>query len=426
MCHCCRLTFSGCLRWGVVIAASLSWCAQVVPEDKPPETAPSVAAAQSVARILRSWKEREDRAKTLHCVWDTEKSSLPIPGESKVATRGVAVWQATSNNECWLGRDSQYRLETTTERRGGPTGRETNHQWTACGGRAYSSLSWAQNSTLPRRGRIFDLVRRRAGMGYLDQEMTPLAWSYRPSLRADLKPGQFTLVTEDALLAGLRCAKLRHRQGQNLSSFWFDPRRGDALVFWRWEVSGSIGSTLSLRYQPGKPNDPAPNVCTPSGWTVHNDDGSDDVSQVKTIEINKQLAADAFQIKFTPGTAVAVDLDGSTQEAYVVKPDGTQRTIFNLNTISSAQLRSVLLQRIGFTVDPGRLRDAIDFVRHVHRLAIAMDETNFRKAKIPPSSEVECDTPGIRVWELLTWFSAQCPHPFGIYEQKGQLVLKPL
>jgi hypothetical protein len=405
---------SGHFRWAAVIALTLALCSRAVPDDKSPEASQSPAASQTVDRIVRGWKEREDRTKSLHCVWNSE--------QSRTAKPGGRVRLAATKNDVWLGRDAQYRFETTTERTDRATRRtETTHQWTVFDGRAYSTLKWAERSTLPRRGRVFDFGRK--SLGYLDQELTPLAWVYRPSLRADLKPDQFTLVTEDALLEGLRCAKLRHRQGQTLSSFWFDPRRGDALVFWQWEVAGSVWSTLSLRYQSGNANGP---TRTPTGWTIHNRDGSDDVSQVKTLEINNDLPADAFQIKFPPGTAVAVDLRGSTQEAYVVQPDGTKRPLFNLNTISSPQLRAALLQQTDFTIEPEPLRDAIDFLHNRYAIAIEMDAASFRKGKIDPSLEVQEDTAAIRFWAVLSRLSAQCPRPFGIFERKGGLVLKAI
>ncbi len=154
------------------------------------------------------------------------------------------------------------------------------------------------------------------------------------------------------------------------------------------------------------------------------DDGSDAISTVKSLEINKELPAETFQIHFPPGTAVAVD-DGPTQEEYIVKPDGTNRTIFNLNPISP-RLRKILMQQTDFTVEPEPLRDAIQFVRQRYAIAIAMDEASFRAAKIDTSLEVQEDTAAIRLWELLAWFSAQCPRPFGIFEQNGSLLLKPL
>jgi hypothetical protein len=145
---------------------------------------------------------------------------------------------------------------------------------------------------------------------------------------------------------------------------------------------------------------------------------------VKSLEINKEWPAVTFQIHFPPGTAVAVD-DGPTQEEYIVKPDGTKRTIFNLNPISP-RLRKILMQQTDFTVEPEPLRDAIQFVRQRFGIAIAMDEASFRAAKIDTSLEVQEDTAAIRLWELLAWFSAQCPRPFGIFEQNGSLLLKPL
>ena len=176
---------------------------------------------------------------------------------------------------------------------------------------------------------------------------------------------------------------------------------------------------LSLRYLVDKANG-----LTVAGWTMSQEDGSDAISTVKSLEINKEFPAETFQIPFPPGTAVAVD-DGPTQEAYVVKPDGTKRTIFNLNSVPP-RLRKILMQTTDFTVEPEPLRDAIQFVRQRYGIAIAMDEASFRAAKIDTSLEVQEDTAGIRLWEVLTWFSAQCPRPFGLFEQNGGLLLKPL
>jgi hypothetical protein len=416
MIHRSSSAISSCLRW-VVIAANLALGSQAVPQDKPPETPQSRAALQTVARILDTWKAREDRTRSLHCVWDSEQSIGQKPGER--------LRLAASKNEFWLGRDTRCRFEMTTERFDRVTRRtETSVQWTVFDGRAYSTLKWSERSTLPRRGRVFDFGRK--SVGFLDRELMPLAWAYRPSSRGDLKPGQLTVVTDDAIVEGIRCTKLRlSGQDRARTSFWFDPHQSDALVCWELELSGRPFSSLLLRYRPDKSNDPAL-----TGWTERNNQdnshGAEDVSQVKTIEINRETPADAFQIKFPPGTAVAIDLKGSTQEAYVVKPDGTKRPVFNLNTISTKRLRDTLLQQTEFTIEPEPLRDAVDFIRQRYAIGIEIDAASFRKAQIDPSLEVREDMPGIRCWEVLTWLSAQCPHPFGIFEQNGKLVLKAL
>jgi hypothetical protein len=164
--------FSACLRWAAFIVIHSALCSRGFPQDKPPKAAPSQAASQpasqTVARILGSWKVREDRTKTVHCVWSTDESIPTKPGGRP---------EAVSKSECWLGRDIQYRFEKTTERPAGEKGlKETFHQWTAFDGRAYSSLKWADRSKLPRRGRIMNFGRR---LGVLDPELLPLVWVYR-------------------------------------------------------------------------------------------------------------------------------------------------------------------------------------------------------------------------------------------------------
>jgi hypothetical protein len=314
----------------------------------------------------------------------------------------------------------------TTERFAGAKGdQEQKHESTAYDGRVYSSLTWAERSTLPRRGKIFDFGQRgRVGFnnpGFLNLDMTPLAWAFRPSLWADLNQEKFRLVTEDAIVNGLRYTKLLRsdKSGRGGGSFWFDPRQGDALVYWDTDPSRASKLPASLQYQFDKANGP-----TLAGWTEPWNDGRDAIAKVKTLEINQELPAATFQIHFPPGTAVAID-DGPTQEAYIVKPDGTKRTIFNLNSISP-RLRSTLLQQADFTIEPEPLRDAIDFVRQRYQIKIAIDEASFRAAKIDTHRDVEDDTSGTRLWELLAWLSAQCPRPFGIFEQNGGLLLKPL
>ncbi len=93
-------------------------------------------------------------------------------------------------------------------------------------------FNWTEPSTLPRRGKIWNLGKSRIGFFY--REVLPLDWVYRPSWRASLSPERFRLVTEDAIVNGLRCTKLRgyDKKGWSLGSFWSDPRQGDALVFW--------------------------------------------------------------------------------------------------------------------------------------------------------------------------------------------------
>jgi hypothetical protein len=407
---------AGSLGWAVFLCFHLAVSSRAVPQEKPADAAKSAGTAKSgaspsVDRILRSWKAREDGTKTLHCVWDTAEA-----GNGKPGRRPALV---ASHSECWIGRDNQCRFQTNTERRGGPTGREKIHLSTAYDGRVYFSLNWTKPSTLPPRGKIWNFGQRH--VGFLTGAMMPVDWAYRPSLGASLSPERFRLVTEDAIVNGLRCTKLRgyDKKGWSLGSFWFDPRQGDALVFWDLARAETSKMPLSLRYQIDKASGP-----TVAGWTVTQDDGSDAVSTVKSLEINKEWPAETFQIHFPPGTAVAVD-DGPTQEAYIVKPDGTKRTIFNLTSVSP-RLRKILMQTTDFTVEPEPLRDAIDFLHNRYAIAITMDRASFKNAKIDPSLEVQSDTSGIRFWEVLTWLSAQCPRPFGIFEQNGSLLLKPL
>jgi hypothetical protein len=402
---------AGSLGWVVFLCVPLAVSSRAVSQERPADAVKSAAASPSVDRILQSWKAREDRTKTVHCVWDSQEV------RNGKSDRQPAL--VGSQSECWIGRDNQCRFQTNTERRGGPTGREKMHLSTAFDGRVFFSLNWTKPSKLPPRGKIWNFGKRH--VGFLTGAMMPLDWAYRPSLRASLSPERFRLVTEDAIVNGLRCTKLRgyDKKGWSLGSFWFDPRQGDALVFWDLAGAESLTMPLSLRYQLDKSSGPVV-----ASWTMSQDDGSNAISTVKTLEINKELPAETFQISFPPGTAVAVD-DGATQEAYIVKPDGTKRAIFNLNSVSP-RLRKILIQTTDFTVEPEPLRDAIDFLHNRYAIAITMDRASFKNAKIDPSLEVQSDTAGIRFWEVLAWFSAQCPRPFGIFEQNGSLLLKPL
>jgi hypothetical protein len=407
---------AGSLGWAVFFCVNLAIYSRGVPQEKRADRATSAGPAESAAasplvdRILRSWKAREDRTKTLHCLWDTAevRNGKPVERGALVAAQG----------ECWIGRDNRCRFQMTTERVVGPKGgNERKHQATAYDGRVNFILDWKEPSTLPRRGKIWEFKGR---LNLFSHEMRPLDWVYRPSLTVNLNPEQFHLVTQDAIVNGLRYTKLR---GSNKfgrpGSFWFDPRQDDALVYWESNGSETNKLPLSLRYMADKANGP-----TLAGWTVLQDDGSDAIAKVKTLEVNKERPAETFRLAFPPGTAVAVN-DGPTQEASIVKPDGTKRPIFNLNSISP-RLRGVLMQRVDFSVEPQPLRDAIEFIRVRYGMALAIDEASFRAAKIDPSQEVEDDTAGNRLWEVLTWLSAQCPRPFGIFEQNGGLLLKPL
>jgi hypothetical protein len=319
---------AGSLGWAVFLCVPLAVSSRAVSQERPADAAKSAAASPSVDRILRSWKAREDGTKTLHCVWDTAEVR-----NGKADRRPALVG---SQSECWIGRDNQCRFQTNTERRGGPTGREKMHLSTAFDGRVFFSLNWTKPSKLPPRGKIWNFGERH--VGFLTGAMMPLDWAYRPSLRASLSPERFRLVTEDAIVNGLRCTKLRgyDKKGWSLGSFWFDPRQGDALVFWDLAGAESLTMPLSLRYQLDKSSGPVV-----ASWTMSQDDGSNAISTVKTLEINKELPAETFQISFPPGTTVAVD-DGATQEAYIVKPDGTKRAIFNLNSVSP-RLRKILI-----------------------------------------------------------------------------------
>jgi hypothetical protein len=415
MTHRFQFGIAGSLGWAVYLCGSLAVSSRAQPQDKPDDAAKSAGAAKSapaspsVARILRSWKAREDRTKTLHCTWDTEEARNGKPARMALVA---------SHSECWIGRDNRSRFQMNTEH-AGRNGREKTHQVTAYDGRVYLTFNRKQPSTLPPRGKIWNFGQR--GVGFLNGEMMPLDWVYRPSLRISLNPERFRLVTEDAIVNGLRCTKLRgyDKKGWSLGSFWSDPHQGDALVYWDLDASQTSKLPLALRYRIDKASGP-----TLAGWTDSQNDGSDAISTVKTLEINKEFPSETFQIPFPPGTAVAVD-DGPTQEAYIVKPDGTKRSIFNLNPFSP-RLRTILMQTVDFSIEREPLRDAIDFVRQRYQITVAMDQASFRAAKIDPSQEVEDDTAGTRLWELLAWLSAQCPRPFGIFEQNGSLLLKPL
>ena len=330
MLHRLRPRISDLLRWAVLIAVCLAVSSRGRSQEKPDDRVKSTEAAKSagaaespaaaplVARILTSWKAREDRTKTLHCLWDTTEVRNGKPVE-----RGALV---TAQGECWIGRDNHCRFQMTTERAGPKGIKERSHHATAYDGRVNFILDGKEPSKLPRRGKIWEFKGR---IDFFSREMRPLDWVYRPSATVNLNPEQFRLVTQDAIVNGLRYTKLRgsNKFGRPAGSFWFNPRQDDALVYWELNGSGTNKLPMSLRYAADKAKRP-----TLAGWTVLQDDGSDAIAKLKTLEINKVLPADTFQIPFPAGTAVAVD-DGPTQEASIVKPDGTKRTIFKLNSI---------------------------------------------------------------------------------------------
>jgi hypothetical protein len=400
-------------RLGGVVCIGLNFSVSSMAQapEKPDDVAKAKAGPASIERIVRAWKAREDGAKTLHCVWDAREVRHGAAAKEQVL--GI------SHNECWLGPGGQYRFQMTTEPSAGRNGAQNRkHETTAYDGRAYYTVNSTENSTLPRRGKIQDFGGR--NIGFLNREMTPLAVAYRPSVLMGMAPERFTLVTDDAIVNGLRYTKLGTVGGKSWfkGSLWFDPRQADALVFWEWGQSGGAQLPPSLQYRVDKTNGP-----TLAGWNMPQYDGTDSIAKVKTCEINNEPPTDTFRIRFPVGTSVAVDLHGSTQEAYIVQSDGTKRTTFDLNSISPRR-RGTLLQTTDFTVEPEPLRDAIDFIRQRYQIKIALDATSFRAAKIDPALEVREDSPGIRLWEVLAWFSAQCPQPFGILEHDGGLLLK--
>jgi len=123
------------------------------------------------------------------------------------------------------------------------------------------------------------------------------------------RPDQHRLTTEDAIVNGARFIKLQNfgKPENRVESLWADPRQGDALVFWEVQASGAQFPPISLQYRRDQENG-----LIPIEWRTGPPDGRslDLISKVKRFAINENLPADTFQIRFPPGTAVAVDLEG--------------------------------------------------------------------------------------------------------------------
>lgn len=405
---------SSSLRITLLGAMALASCAPARGQDVQTNGSNAAAHSQTVSRIFASWRARQVRTKSFHFAWDTYTARH---GE---AVNNDESQTPPSHYECWVGRDDRYRFEASTVLPSKAKGSQRhNHEWITFDGKIYSVLRWTEGSTLPARGKLWSFLQK--APDFLNDKLRALQLVFR----GDRRPEQYRLITEDAILNGVRCIKLQSsgKPGDSIESVWVDPRQDDALVLWEVLGPGPGWPAVSLQYRKDKENG-----WIPIQWRVDNPDGNslDLVSKVQTFAINEALPADRFQIRFPPRTGLSVDFEGKSQEQYIVKPDGSKELAFNLQSIQSPRLRNVLEQRLNFPIDQIPLRQAINRFNAMYNVPIVIDARAFRDAKIDVSIEVSEEILGISLWEALGWLSAQCPRPFGIVERDGQLVLTHL
>lgn len=156
-----------------------------------------------------------------------------------------------------------------------------------------------------------------------------LAFRPLPTTTGSFSPSDFTISKERALLQNKECIVLQQplRAGVTSQTLWLDPSRNLVVLRYMESRSGKVGLKLDIQYT----NDPD-SGWIPASWEclASNPNGSLQeafAATVTTYKINGPISPDEFQIDFPPGTRVRDQRPNATVPEYIVRKDGSKRSL---------------------------------------------------------------------------------------------------
>jgi hypothetical protein len=236
-------------------------------------------------------------------------------------------------------------------------------------------------------------------------------------------PGEFRLVTENAIRGNRHYVKLQRLYGTGVFSenLWVDPSRGDVVVFFERMLRGRPVRTHAFQYE----HDPKQGWL-PVAWFFPPDDTKraewTNEAAVINSTINEKFPPGTFAPKFPPGTTV---FDETTNEAYRVAADGSKSGLLKFDSPAALRIYQALETTGDFTLVPGPLKDALNFLGARFNIEIVIDQNAADVTAIDLSAEASTKIKGLKVREMLDLWLKQCGKPIGYRIRKGVLVIEP-
>jgi beta-lactamase regulating signal transducer with metallopeptidase domain len=396
------------------------------PPPKSPSSAPPLAtkgpALPTLERILANWKAREERTRSLYFAWERrtffgEVADLRSKGKA-FSTRADARSRVVEFS-FWAEGPDRCRFDSAPLASPQPAA-------TPFAVKTHSVMNGATELSVEDPGNAAELpvchVWKRGGR-WRQIASTQILLTIRPlDAFVEGQQSQFRVVTESALVAGLRCVELQNAKDNDrwIERCWVDPARDDVIVAYELQFHPKDqdrpkdARTISIQYR----RDPV-HGWVPAAWTSQQP-GELSEDTVTKYAINEPIPAETFSLKLAPGTLVF-----EAREQYRVAKNGSKSEVVKIDSLASLRILEALASKTDFRIQPQSLKDAVDFIGARYQIPILLNQKEFAEAGIDLSSEVQFPRTGIALAELLKSLLAQGQKPAGFCIEDEVLKISP-
>jgi len=392
-----------------------------------PEKAPATtkgAAVPTLDRILANWKARQERTRSLYFAWERRTffgEVADLRSKGKAFSKRADARSRVIEFSFWAEEPDRCRFDSTPLASPQPAA-------TPFAAKGHSVMNGATAFSVEEPGYAADLPVCRvvaSGGHWRRIASTQMLLAIRPlDAFVEGRQSRFRVVTENALIAGLRCVELQSAKDNDrlLERCWVDPARDDVIVAYELQFHPKDEDrpkdtrTISIQYQ----HDPV-HGWVPAGWTSKQPvELSEDT--VTKYAINEPIPAETFSLKLAPGTLV---FDWPTREQYRVAKDGSKSDVVKADSLCSLRILEALASKSDFRIQPQSLKDALEFIGARYQIPIVPNQKEFAEAGIDLSSEVQFPRTGVALADLLKSLLAQCQKPAGFRIEDEILKISP-
>jgi hypothetical protein len=394
-----RFLIAGSLLFGMLFSTMPP---RALTADPAPESPSAGKDSAVLKRILAHWRAREDRIKSLHVTWRSQRTSL----------RARSPRSAEVRAELWLEGYTCFRVQIAPIPADRSRNGESSRTFDGSINRGLTHFRGSSNGGISKGS---------DGSQLHAATLSPLLLALLPFAHdaIDRSPNLFRVVSQNAVLDGKHCVKIERDQTQFVESFWVDPAREDIIVGWEQRPRNAPASLFAtVKYQLEKDQG-----WIPTRWTQTDSQfvrSLSTESTMTTFAINEKFPPQTFTLAFPPGTAV---VDETIYETYVVGKDGAKVDLLKFDSAGSLRVHQAFEQPVDFTIDPEPLKDALDFIATRYQIDIVIDPQAVKRGLIDPAVEVKVDDPGIKLKRVLELLLKQSPKPLGFEVRNGRMTV---
>jgi hypothetical protein len=381
------------------------------PSSPAPENGPAATkrpALPTLERILANWKAREERTRSLYFAWERRTffgEAADLRSKVKAFSKRADARSRVIEFSFWAEGPDRCRFDSTPLASPQPAA-------TPFAVKTHSVMNGATELSVEDPGNAAELpvchVWKRGGR-WRQIASTQIRLTIRPlDAFVEGQQSQFRVVTESALVAGLRCVELQNAKDNDrwIERCWVDPARDDVIVAYELQFHPKDqdrpkdARTISIQYR----RDPV-HGWVPAAWTSQQP-GELSEDRVTKYAINEPIPAETFSLKLAPGTLVF-----EAREQYRVAKDGSKSEVVKIDSLASLRILEALASKTDFRIQPQSLKDAVDFIGARYQIPILLNQKEFAEAGIDLSSEVQFPRTGIALADLLKSLLAQEQKP---------------